>query len=188
MRNIWYFIPFAIVVAVLLGLFGSKIADQFANPDEQEVLPSVIVGGAAPAVRMDPLPGLVPFTDQDLRTDGLKLLNFWASWCAPCRAEHPHLVTLSDRGIPVYGINYRDDPEKAQAFLAELGNPFAGGGADPRGRLAVDWGVYGLPETYILDHDGTVLYRLAGPLTSRMWHDRVLPALAEQGITLPRLD
>ncbi|MGB1236454.1 MAG: DsbE family thiol:disulfide interchange protein, partial [Planktomarina sp.] len=136
---------------------------------------------------MEPLAGMPTFTVADLQAADITVLNFWASWCGPCRTEHPYLETLVQDGLPVYGINYRDNPENAQAFLDELGNPFKAGGADPRGRMAVNWGVYGLPETFLIDRDGIVLYRVAGALTQRTWRDRVQPALAEQGYTLPDL-
>ena len=91
-------------------------------------------------------------------------------------------MDFADRGIPVYGVNYKDDPAKARAFLAELGNPFALAGADPQAKMALDWGVYGLPETFVLGPDGTVILRVTGPLTERNLQTRVLPALAEAGL------
>ena len=91
-----------------------------------------LLARSAPMVQLDPLEGHVPFAESDLTGGGVKLVNFWASWCAPCRAEHPKLVELSEKGIPVYGVNYKDNPAKARAFLAELGNPYTLAGADPR--------------------------------------------------------
>jgi cytochrome c biogenesis protein CcmG, thiol:disulfide interchange protein DsbE len=112
-----------------------------------------------------------------LRAPGVKIVNYWASWCAPCRVEHPHLMALAEEGIPIYGINYKDDPEKALGFLDELGDPYAALGADSTGRTAIDWGVYGVPETYVIDGEGTVVFRLAGPVTSLTLESQVRPAI-----------
>ncbi len=94
-------------------------------------------------------------------------------------------MELSEKGIPVYGVNYKDDPAKARAFLADLGNPYTLGGADLDAKMALDWGVYGLPETFILGPNGTVILRVTGPLTERNMATRVLPALAEAGLSFP---
>ena len=137
--------------------------------DDPDALPSSMVGRDAPSVaQLVPLSDLPPLTDEALREPGVKLVNVWASWCAPCRAEHPTITQLAEEGIPVYGLNYKDNPDNAQAFLAELGNPYAAIGADDTGRVALDWGVYGVPETFIVDGEGRVRYRFAGPLTQRM--------------------
>lgn len=147
------------------------------NPDE---LPSAMVGREAPAVAVEPLAFLDTFDDADLRNGELKLVNFWASWCAPCRAEHPTLMQLQDEGIEIFGVNYKDNPANGAEFLEELGNPFAKGGADPNGRMALNWGVYGVPETYLIDGDGKVLLRIAGPLVQRELTNRLRPILDAQ--------
>lgn len=141
-----------------------------------QALPSAIAGGAAPAVVVEAL-GTGPLTtDALLRAPGVKLVNFWASWCAPCRAEHVFLKQLADEGVVIHGINYKDKPAHALGFLDELGNPFATMGADA-GRTALDWGVYGVPETYVIDGDGRVLVRLAGPITAQEMERTIRPAL-----------
>lgn len=144
--------------------------------DDPNGLPSARVGQTAPPVALDTLEGKATFDDATLRDGNLKLVNFWASWCGPCRIEHPNLIKLGQE-IPVYGVNYKDDPAKALAFLAELGDPYALSGADNAGRMALDWGVYGVPETYLIDGDGTILLRFAGPLTERALKSTLRPAL-----------
>jgi len=146
------------------------------NPDE---LPSALVGRPAPglertvALRDDPPP-----TSADLSAPGVKLVNFWASWCAPCRVEHPVLEELAAGGLPIIGVNYKDDPAKARAFLDELGDPYSAIGADPDGRTGLDWGLYGVPETFVIDGDGTVLLRHPGPVTADVLEKRLRPAIA----------
>lgn len=161
--------------AIFLGLAVLFfVGMQRDNPDE---LPSALVGREAPAVVVEPVPFNAPFGDEDLRAGALTLVNFWASWCAPCRAEHPTLMQLQAEGIQIMGVNYKDRPDDAVGFLEELGNPFAKGGADPIGSMALNWGVYGVPETYLVDGDGTVLLRIAGPLVQRELEGRLRPFL-----------
>ena len=107
----------------------------------------------------------------------VKLVNFWASWCEPCRAEHPILEALQKEGVVIYGVNYKDTPENALAFLAELGNPFEKIGADTTGRMGLNWGLYGVPETYLINGDGQILLRHAGPITERVIEATIRPAL-----------
>lgn len=147
--------------------------------DDPEAVPSAIVGNIVPSLRLAPLGDFKPFTDADLRNGGVKLVNFWASWCAPCRAEHPALERLAAEGVPIFGINYKDAEEDALAFLEELGSPYAGLGTDAKGRTALDWGFYGLPETYVIDGDGTVVLRFAGPITERSLAERIRPAMED---------
>ena len=92
------------------------------------------------------------------------IVNFWASWCAPCRVEHPHLMALAAEGVPVYGVNYKDEPAKALAFLAEMGNPYRAVGADLSGRMGIDWGLYGVPETFVIDGKGVIRYQHIGDI------------------------
>lgn len=146
--------------------------------DDPEALPSTLEGRAAPAVQVEPLGDGPVVTDAILRAPGVKLVNFWASWCAPCRVEHPLLKVLAEEGVPIYGINYKDDPAKALGFLAELGNPFAGVGADASGRMGLNWGLYGVPETFVIDGAGKVVLRYAGPITAAILDSTIRPAIA----------
>jgi len=151
------------------------IGMQRSDPD---ALPYARIGQPAPAVTAIPLTGSPLTTDAVLREPGVKLVNYWASWCAPCRAEHPSLTALAAEGIPVHGINYKDDAGKAGAFLAELGNPYATMGADASGRMALNWGLYGVPETYVIDGEGRIVLRFAGPITERSLEETIRPAIA----------
>lgn len=144
------------------------------NPNE---LPSALQGKAAPAVAVTPLGNGAPFTDADLRAGDVTLVNYWASWCAPCRVEHPNLEDLAESGLTIYGVNYKDKPGNAMGFLEELGNPYTAMGADAQGRMALDWGVYGVPETYVIDGDGQIVLRFAGPITDRVMEKTLLPAI-----------
>lgn len=145
--------------------------------DDPEALPSARAGEQAPAVVLTDLGGKPMFDDASLRDGEVKLVNYWASWCAPCRVEHPNLDLLREEGVMIYGVNYKDDPEKAIGFLEELGDPYAALGADPEGRMALDWGVYGVPETYVVDGDGVILLRVAGPVTQRVMEQTLRPAI-----------
>ena len=146
------------------------------NPDS---LPTALAGRPAPEVRLMPLGEGEPFTDASLRGGEVTLVNFWASWCAPCRVEHPLLEEMAADGVTILGVNYKDKPENALGFLDELGNPYRAMGADAEGRMALNWGLYGVPETYVIAGDGTVVLRHAGPITRRILEETIKPAIAE---------
>ncbi|MGP3698677.1 DsbE family thiol:disulfide interchange protein [Rhodobacter sp. NSM] len=155
---------------------------QRGNPDE---LPSALAGKPAPAVVTTAMADAPPFTDAVLREPGVKLVNYWASWCAPCRVEAPTLEALAAEGVKIHGVNYKDKPENAQAFLDELGNPYATLGADANGRMALDWGVYGVPETYVIDGEGRIVLRFPGPLTERVVEETIRPAMEKAASAAP---
>ncbi|MBB4023577.1 MAG: DsbE family thiol:disulfide interchange protein [Pseudomonadota bacterium] len=161
-----------LIFAALAGLFLYGMVRE--DPD---ALPSTRIGQQAPAMTVTPLGDSAPFTDADLQAPGVKLVNFWASWCGPCRAEHPILERLSDEGVTIYGINYKDEPEKALRFLEELGDPYAAIVADGTGRTALEWGVYGVPETFVIDGSGKVILRFAGPMTTQVLEKTIRPAM-----------
>ncbi|MFC3086991.1 DsbE family thiol:disulfide interchange protein [Tabrizicola soli] len=144
------------------------------NPGE---LRSVLIGREAPALPATGLPEVPVLTDADLRTGEVTVLNFWATWCPPCRAEHPVLLEMAGRGIRVAGVNMMDDDAKATAYLAEEGNPFLGVATDPNGRNRVEWGVTAPPETFIIDGEGKVLFRFVGPLVGTDYEARFVPEL-----------
>jgi len=169
------FVPLIIVLA-LAGLFFMMMTEEGRNPNE---IKSVMIGKSAPAFTIPGLevdaPGL---TDADLKTGKPVLVNFFASWCVPCRAEHESLMKLArEHGVAIIGIAYKDTPDRALAFLDELGNPFTRMGADLDGRVAIDWGVTGVPETFLVNGDGTIVYRHWGPIVGDGIEAKVLPAL-----------
>lgn len=147
------------------------------NRDNPNELPSALVGKQAPAIEVSQFADMELVTDSDLRTGELKLVNFWASWCGPCRVEHPNLMALKAEGIEIIGVNYKDQPANAARFLSDLGDPYGKGGADMTGRMALNWGVYGVPETYLIDGQGNVVLRIAGPVTQREIDERLRPAM-----------
>ena len=165
-RRLIFLLPVLVFVG-LAGLFVFRLGD--GDPSR---IPSALIGKPAPTFSLAPLEGLladgkpVPgFSNEDLKGK-VTVVNVWASWCAPCRQEHPLLVELAkDPSIRVVGINQKDNPDNARRFLGTLGNPFAAVGVDPKGRASIDWGVYGVPETFIVGPDGTIRYKQIGPLT-----------------------
>lgn len=160
---------------LFLGLAGMfYVGMQRSNPDD---LPSVFIDREAPAVPALALPGIPGLTEADLRTGEVTVVNFWASWCPPCRAEHPVLLEMAARGIRVAGVNMMDDEAAALKYLEEDGNPFFAVGFDPRGRDRVEWGVTAPPETFIIRGDGTVAFRFIGPLVGTDYEARFVPAL-----------
>lgn len=161
--------------AIFLALAALFYVGMFR--EDRDALPSAREGQSAPAVEVTALPGKTLFGDADLRDGAVKLVNYWASWCGPCRVEHPNLDLLAAEGVPIYGVNYKDDPAKALAFLDELGDPYVAIGADAGGRMALDWGLYGVPETYVIAGDGTVVLRFAGPITTRVLEETIRPAI-----------
>lgn len=146
------------------------------NRDDPGNVPSAMIGRQAPSIPDGTLPGTTQLTDDMLREPGVKLVNFWASWCPPCRLEHPTLMELSEQ-MPVYGVDLRDIERNALEFLEQDGDPYAALAVDPRGRTAIDWGVTAPPETFIINGEGEVLYRFAGPLVDADYQTRFLPEL-----------
>ena len=160
--RLWVVLIPVIVFAALAALFWKGLS---GNPNE---IPSALINKPVPEFTLQPVPGLdVPgLATADLRAGKVAVVNVWASWCAPCRIEHPLLTELARRtDITLIGINYKDEPENAVRFLGVLGQPFAAVGSDRDGRTAVNWGVYGVPETFVVDGQGFIRYKHIGPLT-----------------------
>jgi cytochrome c biogenesis protein CcmG/thiol:disulfide interchange protein DsbE len=176
-----------VIFAAVAGLFF--IALQKGDPSK---LPSALIGRPAPKVDLPPVPGLeiggAPakgFSTGDMIGRGKPaVVNFFASWCLPCADEHPQLVDLVKRtGVTLIGINNKDQPANAIRFLKLHGNPYSAVGADTNGRAAIEWGVYGMPETFIVDAEGTVVFKQVGPITPDVLEQRILPALAKAGVS-----
>ena len=151
-----------VVFAFLALLFWKGLS---GNPSE---LPSALIGKPVPDFNLPAIEGLgVPgFDSAGLKQGQVTLVNIWASWCGPCRIEHPILMELSKRGdIRLHGLNYKDDPANALRFLETLGQPYAAAGTDIDGRAGVDWGVYGVPETFVIDGQGFIRFKFVGPLS-----------------------
>ncbi|NIZ61278.1 DsbE family thiol:disulfide interchange protein [Sedimentitalea sp. CY04] len=165
----------ALPVVVFAGFIGLALVGMMR--EDPNSLPSAREGQPSPPVVLTEFPGKVGFDDATLRDGTVKVVNYWASWCAPCRIEHPNLQALQDEGLPIYGINYKDQQANAASFLDELGDPYTALGRDEKGRMALDWGVYGVPETYVIDGDGKIIMRHAGPLTERVIEKTLRPAL-----------
>lgn len=153
-----------------LGLFMALAAiflAQLLSGRDNSVVPSALIGAEAPQTSLPPLDGTgLPGLDSTQFEGKVTLVNVWASWCAPCRQEHPLLMQMAqDPRIVVAGLNYKDRPENARRFLGELGNPYAQIGVDGNGRAAIDWGVYGVPETFLVGKDGRIAWKHVGPFT-----------------------
>jgi cytochrome c biogenesis protein CcmG/thiol:disulfide interchange protein DsbE len=143
------------------------------------LIPSALLGRPAPATVLPPLEGLDrPGIDSADFAGKVTLVNIWASWCGPCREEHPILEQLAtDKRINLVGINYKDQPGNARAFLGQLGNPYAAVGVDEKGRSSIDWGVYGVPETFVVGRDGTIRYKFVGPLSAESLEKVMMPEI-----------
>jgi cytochrome c biogenesis protein CcmG, thiol:disulfide interchange protein DsbE len=155
-------------------------------------IPSALIGRPAPPTSLPPLPALerdgkaVPGIDSaDFKAE-VTVVNVWASWCVPCREEAPLLMNLAaDRRLRVAGINYKDEPDNARRFLGRYGNPFAANGIDRNGRTAIEWGVYGVPETFVVGRDGHIAYKLIGPITPDNLDKALKPAI-EKALAAPK--
>ena len=164
---------FLLPLAAFLLLLGFLAAGLSLNPRE---VPSPLVGKAAPAFQLPLLHQPDKrFGPADMRGK-VWLLNVWASWCVSCRDEHPVLVSLSKRGVlPILGLNYKDKGDEANAWLKQFGDPYALSVVDADGRIGIDYGVYGVPETYLIDAEGVIRYKQIGPVTPAILEQKILP-------------
>jgi cytochrome c biogenesis protein CcmG/thiol:disulfide interchange protein DsbE len=183
LRRFGLALPF-LVFAGLAGLFWYAL-----HGGDPARLPSALIGKPVPDFNLPPIEGLVAggekvlgFASSDLAQGEPTIVNVFASWCAECQVEHPLLMALSQQpGIRLFGIDYKDDAASARRFLGRYGNPYSRVGVDASGRTAIDLGVYGVPETYIVTGDGKIAYRHVGPLTQQAVRDKILPLLRLSG-------
>jgi cytochrome c biogenesis protein CcmG/thiol:disulfide interchange protein DsbE len=157
-------------------------------------LPSALIGKPAPALALTAIDGLVDgqravpqLTGEMLGRGEVTVVNFWASWCGPCVEEHPLLVELAQKSnVRLVGINYKDAASNARRFLGRYGNPFSAVGADTTGRTAIEWGVYGMPETFIIDAQGRIAFKQVGAITRDALERRLLPTIARLKAAKPK--
>jgi cytochrome c biogenesis protein CcmG/thiol:disulfide interchange protein DsbE len=173
-RRWWAITPLA-MFAGLAAIF----LYQLLSGRDAATIPSALIGAPAPATSLPPLEGMnLPGLESSALAGKVTLVNVWASWCAPCRQEHPILMAVAGRaGVDIAGLNYKDRPENARRFLGELGNPYDAIGVDQSGRTAIDWGVYGVPETFLVGRDGTILWKHVGPFDEKSATEQLLPEI-----------
>ncbi|MGB5081262.1 MAG: DsbE family thiol:disulfide interchange protein [Burkholderiales bacterium] len=161
-----------LVFLVMVVLFAIGLT---MNPRE---IPSPLIGKPAPEFSLPPVKGrTLGLASADLRGQ-VSLVNVFASWCVACREEHPILMGLREKGlVPIHGINYKDKPDDAEAWLKQLGDPYTRTGADISGRVGIDWGVYGVPETYVIDRDGRIAHKHIGAITPKALRDTIMPII-----------
>jgi cytochrome c biogenesis protein CcmG/thiol:disulfide interchange protein DsbE len=182
-RSLLVLLPLVLFLA-LAALFFFRLGS-----GDPSTIPSALIGRPVPQTELPPIPGLlrdgapVPgLTAADFK-GAVTLVNVWASWCAPCRDEAPILMQLAeDKRIRIVGINYKDQPDNARRFIGLYGNPFVAAGADSNGRASIDWGVYGVPETFVVGRDGRIAHKLVGPITPENLDSVLKPAL-EKALT-----
>ncbi len=170
-----YVVPLGVFLALAAALAVTLYQIRFEGRDVAEI-PSPLINRPVPAFDLPPVVG----RDKGLKSDDLigkvTLINFFASWCAPCQIEHPVLTELAAKGVvPVYGINYKDKPEDARRWLDRLGDPYHRAGADLDGRAGIEWGVYGLPETFVVDSKGRIAYKHIGPIRPEDLDQTIMP-------------
>jgi len=169
-----YLLPLAIF-AIAAAIFIWRLS----SAEDPHVIPSALIGKAAPKFALPPLDGrgTEGLSSDDLAKGEVTLVNAWASWCTPCRAENGVLLSLKQRGIRIYGLVYKDKPGPAREFLSELGDPFDRLGFDPDGRVGIDWGLTGVPETYVVNGKGIIVFKHTGPLDEGAVETQLLPAI-----------
>lgn len=167
------FVPLA--VALIVGVFLA--IGLTLNPRE---IPSPLIGKPVPEFKLPPVQGRTQgLSSTDLQGE-VSLVNVFASWCVACRTEHPLLMALKEKGaVTIHGLNYKDQPADAEKWLTELGDPYTRTGADINGRVAIDWGVYGVPETFVIDRQGRIAYKQIGPINPEILEKTILPLIRQ---------
>ena len=171
----WRYLKFALPALVLIGLVALFARGLFLDPT---VVPSPLIGKAAPAFALPSLAEGKPVFTQVEFQGKVSLLNVWGSWCVACRDEHPVLMQFAtEKVIPIYGLDYKDDRQAALDMLAKQGDPYTGVAFDQSGDVAINWGVYGAPETFLLDKQGIIRKKYIGPLTAELIRDDLMPRI-----------
>lgn len=173
-RRLLFLLPLLFFLA-LSGVF----LVQLISGKDTSVVPSALIGRPAPQIDLPPLEGMnLPGLSSEAFSGRVTLVNVWGSWCLPCRQEHPLLMQLAtNERVVIAGLNYKDKPENARRFLGDLGNPYDAIGVDQNGRAAIDWGVYGVPETFLVGPDGTIRYKHVGPFTPESIRESLMPEI-----------
>lgn len=170
-----YVLFFPLVVFVVVGVFFA-----WGLTRDPSNIPSELIDRPLPEFDMPAIQGFENGLSSDELKGEVALLNVFASWCPPCHIEHPFLVQLAQNDVvPIYGLNWKEKPGEGKAWLDRLGNPYRRVGDDPMGRVAIDFGVTGAPETFVIDKDGRVRYKVVGPITPRVWTETLEPLIAE---------
>lgn len=169
----------AYVIPVVLFLSLTVALGWGLTRDPREI-PSALIGKPVPEFSLPPVQGRsLGLSSADLKGE-VSLVNVFASWCTACRYEHPVFMRLKELGVvPIHGINYKDRPEDAAKWLDDLGDPYTRTGADLDGRVAIEWGVYGVPETFVIDRDGRIVFKQVGPVTPEVYRDKIAPLIEE---------
>lgn len=161
-------------VVLFFVLVGFLFVGLYKDPSE---VPSPLIGKPTPQFSLPRLKGTQIFTEKEFLGQ-VSLLNVWATWCPACHQEHPILNKLADRNVaPIYGLNYKDVASKANQYLANYGNPYTANAVDETGRIGIEWGVYGAPETFLIDKKGIIRYKHIGPLTYEDVENKILPMI-----------
>lgn len=181
MRRLIFIVPVAAIA--IMGAIFFALLERDRDPG---AVPSPFIGKPVPAFALPSLDGGGQITEANLK-GAVTVFNVFASWCLPCRVEHPILMRLAREGkVRLVGLNYKDKPEDAKRWLAELGNPFSLIASDAQGRAAIDYGVYGVPETFIVDHRGIIRYKHVGPIHANEFPDKIEPVIARLLAERPR--
>ena len=170
----------ALLLVPVLAFLGLAVFLGIGLNRDPSLLPSTLIGKPVPAFSLPPVKGrTLGLSTTDLKGQ-VSLVNVFASWCVACREEHPLLIRMREQGfVPIHGLNYKDKPAEAAAWLDAMGDPYTRTGADLDGRIAIDWGVYGVPETYVIDREGRIAFKQIGPITPEILSKKILPIIEE---------
>ena len=174
-QRIWFpYVLIPIAFIIIAGVLAWQLLT--GTPDK---IPSALIDKPIPQFELPPVPGWENgLTNKDIEKGGISLVNVFASWCGPCRVEHPLLMEIAKENlIPIWGLNYKDQKEDSKKWLSEFGNPYKQIGWDITGRVGINWGVYGVPETFVIDDRGRIIYKHIGLLSPKDWKEKIVPVI-----------